>query len=724
MSIDPLYIPLFTIEEVILDKDTGLPLSGGVVKFYIDLQRQTPKSVYQISNTPPDYTFTDVGSTFTLGISGTFVDINGNPFVPYAYPYDADGKVELYYVTVESAGGVAQFTRVAVPHIPEANVPPSELTSTDNELSNSQFVEVNFPAGITTLSVTGTNTVTPVAPGWDLITSGSGTVTLERLEPTNASVATNPPYALRINADSALGSSVTLRQRLNNSPSLNRGNYISATFTVAVISGGSSAISMIYAPSTGTSTTLIPSVNVSTDGSYHSYPGNALIPQQANTAASSGYVDINLIIPTSRNLSITSLQIVGVSFSEDIPFDEQTADRQKDHLFHYYEDAAVHQPKSNLLTGWIFGQNPWQFRATANSNVATNTYTADQTIIVQQAYVDGAVGNNISVAQGSAAQNLAFNVRAVTAANKFSMIQYIDPSTIAPYWGRTLSVMLRGSLILGATHTTTPQFKVRLIYRTTLPATTAQAVPVSSWTNIDNSIPGLAGWTYITSTNDPTYTLTSTAQNFTFNGFVLPASSASTMTLGIMIIMMNNLDSTGTPDQLLFDEVSLVHSDFAVKADPLTADETLRRCQYYYEKSYQNNDYITTRTLTGSLIKPISVNRAGASFDGFASPFEFEFNSIKRAAPAISIYAYNGGADDELGKVRATYYQDGTAITGGTSPNNATLTTFYNAPTVSTKNVFYTTLNHAGAMVTGTGYTDNASSTITFQYLADARLGV
>ena len=47
MAIDPLYIPLFTIEEVILDKDTGLPLSGGVVKFFRDSQRATPKDVFE-----------------------------------------------------------------------------------------------------------------------------------------------------------------------------------------------------------------------------------------------------------------------------------------------------------------------------------------------------------------------------------------------------------------------------------------------------------------------------------------------------------------------------------------------------------------------------------------------------------------------------------------------------------------------------------------------------
>src|SRR6266478_8222714 len=160
MSISTLYIPLFTIEEVILDKDTGLPLSGGIVSFFRDSQRTTPKDVFQISGVSPNYTFTDVGAVFTLGLSGTFVDGNGNPFVPYAFPYDAAGELDLYFVTVVSAGGVPQFTREAVPYVPPGNVPPEDRTNTENELCNPQFVEVNFPAGITTLSLTGSNIVT------------------------------------------------------------------------------------------------------------------------------------------------------------------------------------------------------------------------------------------------------------------------------------------------------------------------------------------------------------------------------------------------------------------------------------------------------------------------------------------------------------------------------------------------------------------------------------
>lgn len=587
MSISPLYIPLFTIEEVILDKDTGLPLAAGVVKFYRDSQRLTPKVVYQIAGVSPNYSFLSVGTELTLGLSGTFVDLSGDPFVPYAYPYDSEGEVDLYYVTVESEGAVPQFVRQAVPYVNSSDLPPSERTSTENEISNPQFVEINFPStGTTTISVTGSNTVTKVAPDWDLITSGTGTIELERLEPTSASVPTNPPFSLRIQASSGLGASVTLRQRFNNTPSIFRGGFASGSLAAAVLSGGSSFVTMTYAPSTGTSTEIIPSTAISTDGAYHVIADNAAIIQQSNPAASTGYVDILITLPTSRSIAITSIQVVGTDSSIDIPFDEQPAARQKDHLFHYYEDAVVHQPKDNLLVGWTFGLNPWQFTTTTLTNLANNAYTADQTIVIQQAYVDSATANNVAVGRASHTANYAFQLQAVTATNKSMLLQYISPQTIRPYWGEKLSVRLRGSIT--TTHSTALKFKVRLIYKAGLPGIISRTVPVSSWDAAADSIPAVSsdGWTYINSVNDPTYTLTGTMQDFNFDSFQLPASTNANMTLGVAFIMMNAMDQTATADVINIERVSLVRNDFAIDANPETYDVVLKKCQYYFAKTF------------------------------------------------------------------------------------------------------------------------------------------
>ncbi len=90
MALDSHYIPAFSIEDVLLDKDTGSPLSGGLVYFYRNSQPGTLKSVYQLSGTTPDYTYTPLTNPVVLSSIGTFADSLDNPVIPYFYPYDDD----------------------------------------------------------------------------------------------------------------------------------------------------------------------------------------------------------------------------------------------------------------------------------------------------------------------------------------------------------------------------------------------------------------------------------------------------------------------------------------------------------------------------------------------------------------------------------------------------------------------------------------------------------
>lgn len=725
MAISPLYIPLFNIEEVILDKDTGLPLSGGVVKFYRDSQRVTPKPVYTITGTSPNYTFTSVGTQLTLGIAGDFVDGNGNPFVPYAYPYDENGDIDLYYVTVVSSGNVAQFVRQAVPYVVSSEINPGDIVNDGNQISNPQFVEISFPqSGSTTLSITGSNTVTPIAPDWDIISSGTGNIVIERLEPTASNVPTNPPYALRIEADAAFGAAVTLRQRLYNSPSIFRGGFASATFTAAVISGGNSAISLTYAPSVGTSTQIIPNTSITTDGAYHTIQGNSEITVQNNDPASTGYIDILITIPTGRNIAITSIQVIGLEFSADIIFDEQSSARQKDHLFHYYEDAVVRQPKSNLLTGWNFGLNPWQFRSSTTSNLANNAYTADQTIIVQQAYVDSATANNVAIGSASFTENYAFEIKAVTATNKFAMIQYIEPYTIAPYWGQTLSLRIRANFTTTQVSPVIPRFKVRLMYKAGLPGTISQTVPVSAWANTDDAIPTVSGdsWTYINAISDPTYTLTGTMTDFNFDGFTLPASTNANMTLAVVFIMMNNLIETGTADLIHIERVSLVNNHFAIDASPETWDESLRKCQYYFEHSYDvSQPAIGTGVVSevGTRFTKNDYIENGGAVSIKRRPFGSDFMQVKNKVPTMRFYSPDSTTADRVRIIlrdangNATLSSTNTAVSTGYSALSASTTNFYYLPTVSAE-----VAAHAG--VNAQQYYVQTE----FHYEADSRLGV
>lgn len=583
MAINPLYIPLFNIEEVILDKDTGLPLAAGVVKFYRDSQRLTPKVVYQIAGVSPNYSFVSLGAELTLGLSGTFVDQDGDPIVPYAYPYDSEGELDLYYVTVESEGGVSQFVRQAVPYVDAGGISPSERTSTENEIANPQFVEVLFPtSGATIINVTGTNTVTPVAPGWDIVSTGTGTLTLERLEPISASTVTNPPYALRIEASTGLGSTVTLRQRFYNTPSIFRDGFASGSLAAAVISGGGSFISMNYIPSTGTATEVIASTSIPTDGAYHIIEGNAAIPDQANTAASTGYVDISITLPTGRNLAFTSIQIVGTTFSVDIPFDEQTAARQKDHLFHYYEDGLIYKPIPSHLVGWDFPLNPAQFAGhtlAAHAGGANTSYYAwDQTILFQSANSAFTVGQSVDGA---------LNISPVIT-TQVGVIQYLSGAKAREILNQPIAVNVCAYCDTGFTVDMT----ISLWYTTdaSLPSVASNNSLVATLDANGKPATFHGNWTEVTRTTSREALMTlkpqtnpMTSQNF---GYWDLANSTIANTATFFAIVVGTKSIPIATTSLYFRSISLCSGTIATLPAAQSADQVLRECEYYYAKTF------------------------------------------------------------------------------------------------------------------------------------------
>ena len=127
MSLNPLYIPLYQLQQYFVDKDTGAPLAGGKVYFYSDVNRTVAKNVYELQGNSANYTFSPLPNPVILSAVGTPVDVNGNDIVIYAYPFDANGNSELYYVVVQNYLGVPQFTRQAVPGVSGGGVPSESL---------------------------------------------------------------------------------------------------------------------------------------------------------------------------------------------------------------------------------------------------------------------------------------------------------------------------------------------------------------------------------------------------------------------------------------------------------------------------------------------------------------------------------------------------------------------------------------------------------------------
>jgi len=335
MAIDTSYIPAYSLNTIITNKDTSEPLSGGVVTFYKDSDQSTGKYVWQITGTSPNYTFVRLPNPMILSSTGTFVDELNNPVVPYFYPQDSEGAVDLYYVEVKSAGGVLQFDRKAVPHIASGGSSGTGFNA-NNEISNPQFVEVLFEGnGPITYSPTGTDTVTAIAPDWDIITSGTATVIVERLNNIDSSVESNPPYALKFTT-SGLTSALQVRQRISNSPRLFSNEYVSSNAEVSVFSASSIDFKLRYVPSSGDAYDLIDEAVLPGVG-FVRKANSTLINGTINTNnADIGYIDIIAVFDANTTVAITSIQISGTSSESDVlVFSEESTPRQIDQLYHY-----------------------------------------------------------------------------------------------------------------------------------------------------------------------------------------------------------------------------------------------------------------------------------------------------------------------------------------------------------------------------------------------------
>lgn len=541
------------------------------------LQNQIPYMFATVYN-DPDFTI-PISNPIQFLANGTLpIDIFFDPTQVYrlefrqnlglAPPSQADPLIYEVNNYVPGGGGVTPTPVVSV--------------TSQNEITNPQFALINFASPFTTTTA-GTY---EIAPGWFLDLGGSGSATITQVPFTNANpTSSNAPYALHLVLSGWTTDSVILRQRFQQNGVLWTGKNVAIALTAGTGSGFTSLTGNIVDSNGGTTNVIsVPVVSAT----LTEFTGHGLIPTPATNpnVPPVAYVEFQLLLSSTVDIFLTSFQLVVEDAST--PFEpsyiQDTVDRQIDHTFHYYKDSLLREQKNSILTGWDFGLNPWQFVPTTTTNLPLFGYTADQTILFQQAYVAGGGGNNISYEQASFANNYGYQIKAVTASNQFAVAQYIDPTTVRNIWGKTLSSRVRLKATL---QTTTLAVKMRLIYRASLPSTIGQNEPIASWaTNGEPVFTG--GWTAVAPKNDPAYIITNGNNILNFESFDLTSvpSTNANMTLGIILYTTSSMISTGTPDTIIFNTVSLVQNDFAIDVPSLTFDEVLRECQYYGQKSF------------------------------------------------------------------------------------------------------------------------------------------
>ena len=96
---------------------------------------------------------------------------NGNQVAVYYWPYDANGDIQLYYITVydgPASTGLLQYTREAWPPLAFIEQSSNFAGNFSNQISNSQFVDVLFiPSSGLSFAYSGSGTTAfDIAPNW------------------------------------------------------------------------------------------------------------------------------------------------------------------------------------------------------------------------------------------------------------------------------------------------------------------------------------------------------------------------------------------------------------------------------------------------------------------------------------------------------------------------------------------------------------------------------
>lgn len=702
MALDNRFFTTLSLTEYIVDPITGEPVNGGTISFFEDTSRSTPKLAYQLTGSPPNYTYSELPNSMDIAV-GQPVNEDGVPTAIYYYPYDELGNLQLYYVAIHNEAGDLIEQREAVPNITSTDDPVTANNNISNFLSNSQFSDVLFNPiyGITfTISGSVTNAEYDIAPGWFLrvSTNGSATITINRTAlPGSLNLETNPPFQLEILSGGGNLTSLMLVQQLNNNPDIWANQYLSGGFLVSSLDGVSHPIQMIYAPSVTTANIVV--ITAATGQTDYVYLTNTvLLPPGDNTdTGDTGYVEIQIILPVSGELAITSLQVVGMaSNQEDVQYEQEPVNRQKDHLFHYYYPYIEQVPVPSVTQGWDFKVNPTQWGSAFSATTGPSHYVWDQTIVWQSA------DNLFSAAKDGVGE---LNI-ALAGTGQFALIQYISMADMHVLLANGWSTVVNGftSNSLGASGTVSfwyttdmnlPATGSNLSLVLTMDANGKPATFNGNWTEFPNPQIGNAKFTLpLSSTYDPNPSV--------LNGWPQPDRSIGVSATYCAIVV----GFSSLPAQTVrFDSIAVTPGMLARPFAPLSYALTLQQMQYYWEQSYTPG--VPPGTVTNVNMKQSLQGAGSFGSNILASTFNLDYKTIKISSSPINTL-YNP-VSATPGLVRVT----GNNVT----PASLTLSTFW-SPNYGNSSTQYVGNYSQIADASGSIW-----AYLNYQYTINARLG-
>lgn len=726
MSFDPSkYIVGINLGEYFVDKDTGLPLSGGKIYFKKDTNRSVGKYVYTLTGTPGSYSYEQLENPITLSSVGTIVDEFGNNIAVYYYPYDENGSLDLYYVQVTDSEGIAggniQLERQAWPNVSiDVNPTDAESGKADNQVTNPQFSDIFFlqEEGIL-LEWTGaiTSQVFPIGPGWNLIVSASdtGSIQIDRLQLEGSlNINTNPPYALTILPEGASISSIKLRQVLNDNPSIWANNTLSGFMLISSLDSLAHTIEMTY----GTSTPNIPQTVISSSTGttgYVSAVGTVDIGGSANTeAAPEGFTYIDILLPRTGFVAISSVQIMPVEPNTGAAaYIQNSINKQQSDLFYYYNPLLQAIPVPSITEGWDFKVNPAQFsfNSVANSWAGASKYIWDQTIGWQSA-------DNLISASRDGAGRLAI---ATATTGQFALVQYLS----AP---QMQSLLVNGwsTLINAYTDNTSGASGTVSFYYTTdaslpninsgsslslISTVDSNGKPATfhgNWIELPNPLLGENRFTI-------PYNTDNTTSSIALNGWSQPLYGiTSTATFVAVVIGFESLPTAN----VYFDSISVTPGRLAVPFSPLDYSSTLFQMQYYYQKSVWRNEIPSIGTITNAFMSTTYATTSIIGNTEIKTDFQdiyLPFQEKRSASNIVNIYSVTSGSSNSFNNVILSH--------GSIILDTVYLVSdYFEAYNLSYNGLSLISLQNGATVINST--TSGLHSLVFFQWSSDARYGI
>lgn len=646
---NPLYFACFPLQEYFVNKDTGFPLAGGYVEFFSDPAFTVPKDVYQqslVGGTTYDYT--NLGSVLVLSSVGTFVDNNGDDIIPFLYPYDAQGDIELYFVRVWSGnpsvqGSVLQFTRQGwPPNLIQSTSPSDVFESSQNLFTNPQFSIVNFnnTSGQTyyEITVAGAGNF-EFAPGWSIYYAGAGSLKIGQY-PLSADWPTNPSYYLEVISDAGV-TPITLRQKLNKSPRVFENNYLSVGMLAACANNIAEVLTIDYVVNGGTSKQVL-SATVPNNSTFGLLAGVAnapvLIDLTNNTAPDTGYVEMQVSVPSGRTMRYTSMFGCTVQNATSLVSGSQSTNAQQTNgMFWYYKPQLEYKPIPSYTLGWDFAMNPFQAQGTANvtynpTSPGKSAYVADQTLLFQSTV------NTTTVSQ---VDNRAIKLAVATNPSSLALVQYLGAREAQELLNNPVCSQLRAKVSTG-----TLKGQIRLYYTVNATLPVMAANPATGGYTLVSAVDNTTGaptvggggnyGTWIEVTRDTlgaaNFTLTSTMSEYGFAGWNESAVAGINNAKFFAIVV--SFAQVPVSSNIEIEYISLQKGYIPTAPAAMSFGETLSGLQQYYSKSFLIGTAPATNVGTANCVEWSQAQLASA---GAVSPPIF-YPTQMRAVPSVIIY--------------------------------------------------------------------------------------